>query len=183
MTDRIVSYVISIGQPLPLVSSQGAEVVQGGLLVYASRVRLAWAHVGFALMRPRCGNTLVLAAQRSVVANGKPERVRRRMRLLVQSASRVFADGVHALEEADRHAVSDAAMELRTLMRRARLPVALVHDALAELAKEPRVTTFTLVQAITWAAHRNEPEVRWKLERLAGAYLEREPWQRPAISR
>jgi hypothetical protein len=176
MTDQVLSYVVALGEPLALVVSRGAEVVHGGLLVYAPRVRLAPVHVTLALTRQCCGNTLILASgavRCSMTANGGPERARRRIGQLVRGAPGLFAEGVRSPEIADRNGVADGATELRALMRRARLPVGLVRDVVDALTNEAHVTTFTIVQAITWAAQRNEPEVRWELERLAGAYLEK----------
>jgi len=81
--------------------------------------------------------------------------------------------GVRVLEAAGHDHVIDAEAEVRTVLRSARLPLGLMSDVMEGYRREPGQTRFGVAQAVTWAAQRTTPEVRYEMERAAGAYLAR----------
>lgn len=62
-------------------------------------------------------------------------------------------------------------LELRSILRDARLPLRLLRPLLDAHAKEPLPNAFGVSQALTLAAQSLSPEERFELERAAGRYL------------
>ena len=87
---------------------------------------------------------------------GLPERVNRSVKMLAESTS---------VE------VANVELEVRDLLREARLPLRLVSPVMSAYLREPSRTRFGVSQAVTLAAQGESPEVRYALERAAGMYL------------
>ena len=75
-----------------------------------------------------------------------------------------MADATHA-------EVSNVELEVRDVLREARLPLRLVAPVVAAYQREPRPTRFGIVSALTLQAQSESAEVRHDLERAAGLYL------------
>jgi hypothetical protein len=77
---------------------------------------------------------------------------------------RVMADSTGA-------EVSNVELDVRDVLREARLPMRLIAPVMIAYQREPRPTRFGIASALTLHAQRESPEVRHELERAAGAYL------------
>ncbi len=75
------------------------------------------------------------------------------------------------LAESTRIEVGDVELEVRDVLREARLPLHLVSSVMSAYLREPSRTRFGVSQAVTLAAQRESPELRYDLERAAGMYL------------
>ena len=80
-------------------------------------------------------------------------------------------EGIEVLSEADQVELDSVPSVIEGILRREKLPLRLVPDILSAWDREPRRTAFGVSQAITLAAHDASPELRFELERAAGAYL------------
>jgi hypothetical protein len=113
------------------------------------------------------GATLVRAAHRFLDAARISERLTEGLRDLPAKLHR----GARELAEATHAEVANVELELRDVLREARLPLRLVTPVMAAYAREPRPTRFGIVSALTLHAQEETPEVRHGLERAAGLYL------------
>jgi hypothetical protein len=134
--------------------------------------------ISLSLVRLVCLNGMAApvtdgALVRSVHRGLDLERVREQIAAGLNGVAEKLHRGAQVLEASTGHHVDDAEREVRELLRRARLPVGLARDIMAAYAKEPRQSRFGVSQALTLAAQRVSPEVRYELEALAGAYLAR----------
>jgi hypothetical protein len=67
--------------------------------------------------------------------------------------------------------VANVELEVRDVLREARLPMRLVAPVMTAYEREPRPTRFGIASALTLHAQGESPEVRYELERAAGVYL------------
>ncbi len=176
VSELTTSYVVALGYPFRV--GDGGEVgeVFGGLAVRNSGVGYTKLSVSLHLTRVACTNGLVLALPeaslvRSVHRGVDVAKVAERIAAGLDGVAAKLHRGAAVLAASTRQHVEDAEREVRDLLGRARLPLGLVGDVMEAYAKEPRQSRFGVSQALTLAAQRGSPEVRFDLERIAGQYL------------
>ena len=174
MTDLSTTFVVRVGDKLTPSAEVGG--LEGCVYVRNSGVGYARLVVGLLLNRLACKNglivslpgaTLVRAAHRFLDAARISERLTEGLRDLPAKLHR----GARELAEATHAEVANVELELRDVLREARLPLRLVTPVMAAYAREPRPTRFGIVSALTLHAQEETPEVRHGLERAAGLYL------------
>ena len=173
-TEKTTTFVIRVGERL----TPNAEVgdLEGCIVVRNSGVGYARLMVGLLLHRLVCknglilslpGSTLVRAIHRGIDSQRVAEQL---VDGLVDLPLKLYR-GARAMAAATNIEVDNVELELRDVLREARLPMRLVNPVMAAYAREPRSTRFGVSQALTLAAQSETPEVRHELERVAGQYL------------
>ena len=176
MTELSTSYVVKLGKPFR--AGDGGEVgeVWGGLMVRNSGVGYTRLSVSLSLVRLICLNGMAAPVPDGVLVRSVHRgidlgRVREQIVAGLDGVTARLHRSARVLDTATRQHVEDAEREVRELLRRARLPLGLMRDVMDAYAKEPRQSRFGVSQALTLAAQRVSPEVRFDLERIAGQYL------------
>lgn len=177
MTDKTVSFLVSVGKPFGVdVSDRTVGDVTGGILVRNSGVGYASLVVSLQLTRLVCLNGMTAPID-DPLALRQPHRSFDESRLLgrlTEGLSNLpgrLATGVRRLAEARRQIVADPAAEFIQLLRSARQPKRLLPMLQAAYAHEPEQTMFGISQAATRASQGLCPEERFELDRAAGTYL------------
>ncbi len=173
-TDLSTTYVVRVGERLTPNAEVGA--VEGCLYVRNSGVGFARLVVGLLLHRLACKNGLIVSIPgatlvRSVHRGIDIEKVRERLVAGLQGLPERINRSVKMLADSTHVEVANAELEVRDLLREARLPLRLVPSVMAAYLREPIRTRFGVSQALTLAAQSESPEVRFELERAAGLYL------------
>jgi hypothetical protein len=176
VTDLSTSYVVVLGRPFRVGDDGEVGEVFGGLVVRNSGVGYAKLSVTLHLTRVACTNGLVVplpeaSLVRSVHRGVDIARVGEKIAAGLDGVAEKLHRGARLLEASTRNHVENADAEVRALLRGARLPLGLARDIMEAYAKEPRQSKFGVSQALTLAAQRVSPEIRFDLERLAGQYL------------
>jgi hypothetical protein len=79
--------------------------------------------------------------------------------------------GVRVMAESTGAEVANVELEVRDVLREAKLPMRIIAPVMTAYAREPSPTRFGVSQALTLAAQALSPEQRFDLERAAGIYL------------
>ena len=173
-TDLTTSYVVRVGERLTPNAEVGA--VEGCLYVRNSGVGFARLVVGLLLHRLACKNGLIVSLPGAVLVRSIHRgidlgKVRERLSERLRGLPERINTSARLLAESTKIEVTNVELEVRDLLRDARLPLRLVPSVMAAYLREPSRTRFGVSQAITLAAQNESPEVRFDLERAAGLYL------------
>jgi hypothetical protein len=173
-TDLTTNFVVRLGDRLTPSAEVGA--VEGCVYVRNSGVGYARLVVGLLLHRLACKNGLIVQVPgatlvRAVHRHIDPARIRARLTDGLRDLPAKLNRSARALAEATHADISNPELEIRDVLREARLPLRLVVPVMAAYAREPRPTRFGVSQALTLAAQGESPEFRHDLERAAGLYL------------
>jgi hypothetical protein len=176
VTDRSTNYVLGIGCPHSRANSRNVGDVWGGLLVRNSGVGFASLSISMHLVRLLCTNGMAAPIPDAMLVR-RTHRGIDEQKLIAVLAAQVtclparLREGIDLLGEADRIEVDGIPSVVEGILREEKLPLRLMPDILSAWDREPRHTAFGVSQAITLAAHDASPEMRFELERAAGAYL------------
>jgi hypothetical protein len=173
-TDLTTNYVVRVGERLTPNAEVGA--VEGCLYVRNSGVGFAKLVVGIMLHRLACKNGLIVSLPgatlvRSVHRGLDIEKVRERLSEGLRGLPERINTSAKLLAQSTHVEVANVELEVRDLLREARLPLRLVPSVMAAYLREPSRTRFGIAQSLTLAAQTESPEVRFDLERAAGLYL------------
>jgi hypothetical protein len=173
-TDLSTTFVLRVGEKLTPSAEVGA--VEGCIYARNSGVGFARLVVGLSLNRLACRNGLVLALPGSTLVRAihlhvDQARLAHRLRDGLRDLPGKLHRGARQMAAATSVEVNDVALEVRDVLREARLPLRLVRPVVEAYSHEPRPTRFGISQALTLAAQAQSPEVRFELERAAGIYL------------
>jgi plasmid stability protein len=173
-TDLSTGFVVRVGDKLTPSAEVGA--VEGCIYVRNSGVGYARLVVGLMLHRLACKNGLIVALPgarlvRAVHLHIDPVRFGQRLAEGLRSLPDAIHRGVRVMADSTGSEVSNVELEVRDVLREAKLPMRLVQPVLTAYAREPRATRFGVSQALTLAAQVLSPEQRFDLERAAGVYL------------
>lgn len=176
VTDLTTSFVVRLGKPFRPGGPGNVGEVWGGLYVRNSGVGYTKLVVSLFLHRLACRNGMIVPPPNA-------DLVRTRHRWVdISNIRTALVGGLHGIGErlhrgaevmgyAANYQVEDIEAEVRGLLREAVLPARLVGEIMMAYAREPHPSRFGVSQAITLAAQDQNPEVRFDLERAAGAYL------------
>lgn len=178
-TDKSVTYVLRIGEPFNKDHSHEVGDLWGTITMVNSDVGFRSAALWASLVRLACLNGLVLPVPDAQLFR----RAHRRFdfgKLAAELAERLaglpgkLRSAARVLDEARAVRVTDARTVFRSILERARVPIAFLPEVERAYALEPglEASAFAISQAVTRAAQRAEPEQRFELERAAGQYLE-----------
>jgi hypothetical protein len=177
MTDRTVSFLITVGRPFGTdVSDRTVGDVTGGVLVRNSGVGYASLVVSLQLTRLVCLNGMTcpvddpLALHQAHRSFDEKRLLERLTEGLANLPGRL-SSGVRRLAQARQRVISDPVAEFIQLLRVAHLPKRLLLDLQTAYAAEPEQTAFGISQAVTRASQKMPPEERFELDRAAGTYL------------
>jgi hypothetical protein len=178
ITELTASYVVKLGKRFHVGGPGEVGEVWGGLVVRNSGVGYTKLTVSLHLTRLACTNGMVLPLPDAAIVRWVHRgldigRIRERIVAGLDGVTEKLHRGARVLEDATQHHVDDAEAEVRTLLRASRIPLGLMSDVMEGYRREPRQTKFGVAQAVTWAAQRVTPEIRYEMERAAGKYLTR----------
>ena len=173
-TDLTTAYVVRVGEKLTPSAEVGA--IEGCIYVRNSGVGFAKLVVGIMLHRLACKNGLIVSLPgatlvRAVHRGLDLDRVRERLAEGLKGLPERLHRSARMLAESTSVNVADVELEVRDVLREARLPLRLASSVLAAYEREPSRTRFGVSQALTLAAQNESPEVRYDLERAAGVFL------------
>jgi hypothetical protein len=176
VTDRSTSYVLGIGRPFSTKGSHHVGDCYGGILVRNSGVGFASLSITMHLVRLLCTNGMTAPLPDAILVRRTHRGIdeQKLTAVLTAQVTRLplrLRDGIEVLGEADAVEVDSVPSVVEGILRREKLPLRLLPDILSAWDREPRRTAFGVSQAITLAAHDASPEMRFELERAAGAYL------------
>jgi hypothetical protein len=173
-TDLSTTFVVRVGDKLTPSAEVGA--LEGCVYVRNSGVGYARLVVGLLLHRLACKNGLIVSLPGATIVRAAhrfldPSRIRERLFEGLRDLPSKLHRGARELAEATRAEVSNVELEVRDVLREARLPLRLVAPVMAAHAREPRPTRFGVASALTLHAQAESPEIRHDLERAAGLYV------------
>lgn len=174
VTDLSTTFVVRVGERLTPSAEVGA--VQGCVYVRNSGVGYARLVVGLMLHRLACRNGLIVALPgatlvRSVHLHIDPARIGRRLAEGLRGLPDAIRRGMRVMAESTAAEIANVELEVRDVLREAKLAMRLVGSVMTAYAREPSPTRFGVSQALTLAAQALSPEQRFDLERAAGIYL------------
>lgn len=177
VTDRSVTFIMSIGKPFRPGDDKVVGDVWGGLVVRNSDVGYASLSVTLSLVRLLCLNgmtapipdaLLLKRTHRGITEDGLIEKLRFSVGDLPGKISR----GAGILADARQRAIQDPEAEFVRLLQIAHMPQKLLPELQAAYALEPEETLFGISQAVTRASQKLSAEERFELDRAAGTYLQ-----------
>lgn len=178
ISDLTTSFVVKLGKPFKPGGPGNVGEVWGGLYVRNSGVGYTKLVVALFLHRLACKNGMVVPLPDADLVRTRHRWVdisdiRTALVAGLQGVGERLHRGAEVMGYAAHHRVDDIEAEVRGLLREAVLPARLVGEIMMAYAREPHPSRFGVSQAITLAAQDQNPEVRFDLERAAGAYLAR----------
>lgn len=174
VTDLTTTFVLKVGEPFTPSAEVGS--VNGTILVRNSGVGHSRLVASLGLFRFACRNGLVISAPGSTLVRAVHRsldihRIRQQIVEGLRELPAKLHGGARAMVEATQTEVSNVELEVRDVLREARLPLRIVASVVAAYGREPRPTRFGVVSALTLHAQSESAEVRHDLERAAGVYL------------
>ena len=175
-TDLTTSFVVRVGEPYRVGLHGKVGDLWGSLLVRNSGVGYSKLSVSLHLVRLACMNGMTCPVS-------LPAIVRTRHRWIDEGEIAVaiheglvgitdkLRRGAYVLDEAVGQRVDDVDVEVRSVLKTAKLPAKLVRPVLAAYAREPHPSRFGVSQAITLASQGESPELRLMMDDAAGRYL------------
>jgi hypothetical protein len=176
VTDRSTTYVVGIGRPFRGGDSHEVGDVWGGLLVRNSGVGFASLTISVHLTRLLCKNGMTAPLPDAVMVRRAhrglgEEKLRDVLMGRLTDLPLRFREAGNLFRLAEERRVEDVRVEVTAILRGAGLPRRNLDAILQAWEREPRNTAFAVSQAVTRAAQGMSPELRFDLERAAGAYL------------
>jgi plasmid stability protein len=173
-TDLSTVFAVRIGERLTPSAEVGA--VEGCVYVRNSGVGFARLVVGLMLHRLACKNGMIVSLPgatlvRAVHLHVDPFRIAQRIAEGLRDLPDKIHRGARVMAASAAYDVANVELEVRDVLREAKLPMRLVQPVMSAYAREPSPTRFGVSQAITLAAQALTPEQRFDLERAAGIYL------------
>ena len=173
-TDLSTTLVVRVGERLTPSAEVGA--LQGCVYARNSGVGFAKLVVGLMLHRLACKNGLIVSLPgatlvRAVHLRVDTARIQQRLADGLRDLPAKVHRGARAMAESTREDVANVELEVRDVLREARLPMRLIAPVMTAYEREPRSTRFGIASALTLHAQSENPEVRYELERAAGVYL------------
>jgi len=173
-TDLSTTFVVQVGERLTPSAEVGA--IEGCVYARNSGVGFARLVVGVMLHRLACKNGLIVSLPgatlvRAVHLYVDPVRIQQRLADGLRDLPAKVHRGARAMAESTREDVANVELEVRDVLREARLPMRLIAPVMTAYEREPRSTRFGIASALTLHAQSENPEVRYELERAAGVYL------------
>jgi len=177
ITDRSVTYMMSIGKPFRPGDDKVVGDVWGGLIVRNSDVGYASLSIALSLVRLLCLNgmtapipdaVLMRRTHRGITEEGLLDKLKDSAAELPGRISR----GANVLADARQMTIQDPESELLRILQIAHMPRKLLPELQAAYALEPEQTPFGISQAVTRASQKLSPEERFELDRAAGTYLQ-----------
>jgi hypothetical protein len=174
VTDLTTNVVVRIGEKLTPSAEVGA--LEACIYVRNSGVGFAKLVVGLLLHRLACSNGLIVSLPGSTLVRAVHrgidiDRIRERLAGGLKGLPERINTSAKLLAASTRVEVGNVELEVRDILREARLPLRLVSSVMSAYLREPARTRFGVVQALTLAAQNESPEVRYSLERAAGMYV------------
>jgi hypothetical protein len=128
------------------------------------------------LHRLACKNGMIVSLPgatlvRAVHLRVDPVRIGQRLVEGLRGLPDAIHRGVSVMADATGAEVSNVELEVRDVLREAKLPMRLVQPVMTAYAREPRPTRFGVSQALTLAAQALSPEQWFDLERASGIYI------------
>lgn len=178
VTEMTTTYTLGIGTPFRPGDDHEVNDIWGGLTLRNSSVGAASLTIVASFTRLLCRNGLVAPIPDAVLVR-KAHRVfdLTRLRYLLADRLRLLpgqlAEAGQVLIASREEGVQNVSEEFQAILRRARLPQALLPEIERAYDAEPTLTPskFRVSMAITRAAQGMSAEVRFHLERAAGEYL------------
>ena len=173
-TDLSTTFVVQVGERLTPSAEVGA--LEGCVYLRNSGVGFGRLVLGLMLYRLACKNGLIVSLPgatlvRAVHLHIDPVRIQRRLADGLRDLPAKIHRGARVMAESTREDVANVELEVRDVLREARLPMRLVAPVMTAYEREPSSTRFGIASALTLHAQSESPEVRYELERAAGVYL------------
>lgn len=173
-TDLSTMFAVRVGERLSPSAEVGA--LQGCLYVRNSGVGFARLVVGLMLHRLACKNGMIVSLPgatlvRAVHIHVDATRIGQRIMEGLHGLREKIHRGARVMAAATGAEVANVELEVRDVLREAKLPMRLLGSVMTAYAREPSPTRFGVSQALTLAAQGLSPEQRFDLERAAGIYL------------
>jgi len=176
VTDRSVTFMMSIGKPFRPGDDKVIGDVWGGITVRNSDVGYASLSVTLSLVRLLCLNGMTAPIPDAILLRRthrgiNEEALIDKLKFSVAELPGKISQGASVLADARQRTVQEPDEEFLRILQIAHMPQRLLPELQAAYSLEPEQTLFGISQAVTRASQRLSPEERFELDRAAGTYL------------
>jgi len=177
ITDRTVSYVISVGQPYAIGGPGEVGDVWGGILLRNSGVGYSSLQIVLHLTRLVCRNGMTAPLRNAELLRRKHTKGIADDALFDQLGERLLEvpgqlrHSGQIMLTANQTPVPNPEEEVASILSYSKLPKRMIEPIMAAYQIEPRANRFGVISAITKAAQGFSPEERLLMEQAASTYL------------
>ncbi len=176
ITDRSVTFMMSIGKPFRPGDDKVVGDVWGGLVVRNSDVGYASLSVTLSLVRLLCLNGMTAPIPDAVLLRRTHRGINEdelidKLKISVSELPGKISRGATILTDARHRTIQEPEVEFLRILQIAHMPQKLLPELQAAYLLEPEQTLFGISQAVTRASQKLSPEERFELDRAAGTYL------------